>query len=203
MPLCTNAPSPNGVTFNFYPRLNINERNLSTTSKLTFHEKATGRIGPLVFIPKQSATQGTVKAVRAITLLNNPAKLFGKSINVRLNIFLHIFGRLSNRQYGFVKQRSTEDAVCDLIEFIRKNRSRGKFTVIFSFDIAAAFDSADLEAIVRALRRNGTPKHLRNIISSFLNNRNIRTTNPLIQSRPLSQDAAQGSILYQAFGTCF
>ena len=153
------------------------------------------KTGVACFIPKQNSQPGTVKSSRPITLLDNLGKLLEKSINERLVDFLFRNAKMSLRQYGFVRQRSTEDAVCDLLEHIRSNRARKRFTVVIALDIAAAFDSADWSLIVDTLKKLSVPQYLVNILASYLHNRHIKTTNQLIQKRPLTQGCPQGSCL--------
>lgn len=153
------------------------------------------KTGIACFLPKPNATQGTAKSRRPITLIHDLAKLLERPIGNRLVRFLYETGQMSLRQFGFVKQKSTEQAVCGLIEHIRHNRLRRKYTAVVALDIAGAFDSADWSVIINALKTKNVPQYLVNMISSYFNHRFIKTLDPRVPGRPLTQGCPQGSSL--------
>ncbi|XP_061726217.1 uncharacterized protein LOC133531843 [Cydia pomonella] len=59
----------------------------------------------------------------------------------------HLLPRTSERQYGFVPQKSTEDSLYTLINYIRKKLDKKKIVTLVSLDIEGAFDSAWWPAI--------------------------------------------------------
>lgn len=55
-------------------------------------------------------------------------------INERLVTYLYENGKLSDRQYGFVRQCSTSDAINNLMNHINENRSLKKYTILVALD---------------------------------------------------------------------
>ncbi|CAK1583201.1 unnamed protein product [Parnassius mnemosyne] len=85
------------------------------------------------------------KSHRPIGLLSVMGKMLEKMFIRR--IIWHLQPQANPRQYGFVPQRSTEDALYDLLKHIRQNLTKKLINVIVSLDIEGAFDSAWWPAI--------------------------------------------------------
>lgn len=73
------------------------------------------------------------KSYRPIGLLPALGKILEKMVVGRLK--WHILPGLSTRQYGFVPQKSTEDALYVLLEHIRKKLEEKRLITIISLDI--------------------------------------------------------------------
>ncbi|CAH2207795.1 jg27143, partial [Pararge aegeria aegeria] len=111
------------------------------------------------------------KSYRPIGLLSVFGKILEKMMIKRIR--WHLLPRLNTRQYGFVPQRSTEDALYDLVQHIREGLKSKKINLVVSLDIEGAFDSAWWPAIKRRLAEEECPLNLRRIVSSYLENRKV------------------------------
>ncbi|KAA5586832.1 reverse transcriptase family protein, partial [Pseudomonas aeruginosa] len=80
------------------------------------------------------------KSYRPIGLLPVMGKILEKMMVNRIK--WHVLPRMSTRQYGFMPQRSTEDSLYDLIQYIREKLKQKKLITMVSLDIEGAFDSA-------------------------------------------------------------
>nr|XP_037877477.1 uncharacterized protein LOC119631031 [Bombyx mori] len=85
----------------------------------------------------------------------------------------HILPKLSKRQYGFMPQRCTEDALYDLVSHIRKKLKEKKLITMVSLDIEGAFDSAWWPAIRLRLAEENCPINLRKVLDSYLEDRRV------------------------------
>lgn len=153
------------------------------------------KIGIACFIPKPSSNLNTAKAFRPITLLNVMSKLLEKVINERLVRYLFENGKMSDRQYGFVRQRSTVNAIDNLLNHVNTNKLNNKYTILVALDVTSAFDSVPWKLIIKALVNRNVPRYLINMISSYLHHRFIKTTDKSVAKRELTQGCPQGSCL--------
>ncbi|CAK1553159.1 unnamed protein product, partial [Leptosia nina] len=111
------------------------------------------------------------KSYRPIGLLPVMGKILEKLIIRRIN--WHIIPKLSINQFGFMPQRSTEDALFKLINNIKRKLNNKKIITLISLDIEGAFDNAWWPQIIVRLAKLKCPINLRKIIDSYLNNRYI------------------------------
>ncbi|CAH2210899.1 jg7109 [Pararge aegeria aegeria] len=91
------------------------------------------------------------KSYWPIGLLPVLGKIFEKMLMERIK--WHILPQLNPRQYGFVPQRCTEDALYDLINYIKEKIKEKKVVVLISLDIQGAFGSAWWPAILQQLNQ--------------------------------------------------
>ena len=64
---------------------------------------------------------------------------------------------ISRNQFGFMKGRSTLDAIDNLVTNIEKNKQHKLLTLCLFFDIRGAFDNAWHPGIVNKLKDSGCP----------------------------------------------
>ncbi|XP_049874511.1 uncharacterized protein LOC126372706 [Pectinophora gossypiella] len=111
------------------------------------------------------------KAYRPIGLLPVMGKIFEKLIVGRLK--WHILPRISTRQYGFMPQKSTEDSLYDLVNYIRQKIKAKKLVTLVSLDIEGAFDNAWWPAIRVRLAEEKCPANIRRVLDSYLRDRQV------------------------------
>lgn len=80
---------------------------------------------------------------------------------------------LSPRQYGFMPQRGTEDALYDAVKLIEAAVYNKKIAIAVSLDIEGAFDNAWWPAILHQLILKGVEPALLKIMSSYLSVRTV------------------------------
>ncbi|CAK1596680.1 unnamed protein product [Parnassius mnemosyne] len=126
-------------------------------------------------IPKPNKENYTLpKSYRPIGLLPVFGKVLEKMFVNRMSWQLGRENKMSNRQYGFVAQRGTEDALYDAMEIIKKGIKDKEIVVIVSIDIEGAFDNAWWPAIIKELNNKNLDKTIQRLISSYLSERHIK-----------------------------
>ncbi|XP_045777032.1 uncharacterized protein LOC123875323 [Maniola jurtina] len=127
----------------------------------------------VIFLRKPGkATYTTPKSYRPIGLLPVLGKVLEKMLVTRLQF--HIAPRLSTRQFGFMPQRSTEDALYTLVKHITHKLDSKKIVVLISLDIEGAFDNAWWPKIKVRLAEEKCPINIRRLLSSYLNDRSVK-----------------------------
>ncbi|XP_060809452.1 uncharacterized protein LOC132901769 [Amyelois transitella] len=111
------------------------------------------------------------KSYRPIGLLSVLGKTLEKLFVRRLQ--WHLLPTLNPRQYGFLPQRGTEDALYDLIGHVNAEKEAGRSVLIVSLDIEGAFDNAWWPALMNQLRLRRCPKNLYLMVDSYLKDRKI------------------------------
>ncbi|XP_045504439.1 uncharacterized protein LOC123701072 [Colias croceus] len=133
------------------------------------------------------------KSYRPIGLLSVLGKIVEKLTVTRLQwLFLPT---LNNKQYGFTPQRSTEDALYDLLQHINTQVSYKKIVLMVSLDIEGAFDNAWWPALKKQLINKRCPKNLYGLITSYLCDRTVRVNYArAVFERGTNKGCIQGSI---------
>ena len=86
---------------------------------------------------------------RPISLLPAFGKLLEKVVSVRVIDYLDNNNLISNCQFGFRKNFSTEYAILDLYEKMLHNLDKGLSSCAIFLDLAKAFDSVDHEILLK------------------------------------------------------
>jgi ribonuclease HI len=149
-----------------------------------------------IFLKSSDKPKTDVKSYRPISLLSLLAKILEKLIINRINHFLLTKDLLSDKQFGFTPQKSTEDALKYVLELGQKAIKSKSFLLIIVLDIKGAFDHCFWPQILSQLKFKNIPKNLYEIIKSYLNNRFaiIKIGNTII-SKKLTKGCPQGSAL--------
>ena len=92
---------------------------------------------------------------RPISLLLTISKLLEKIVYKRTSDFLNQTDQFYNSQYGFRTSHSCEDAVCELVGEVLKNRENGKFTAALYLDLSKAFDTLEPTVLYHKLEKYG------------------------------------------------
>lgn len=111
------------------------------------------------------------KSYRPIGLLSVLGKVLEKMMVRRVR--WHLLPRTNPRQYGFVPQRCTEDALYDLMRHVKSKLEQKEITVMVSLDIEGAFDSAWWPAIRCQLVQKKCPLNLRRMIDNYFESRKV------------------------------
>ncbi|KAL0858264.1 hypothetical protein ABMA27_012168 [Loxostege sticticalis] len=112
------------------------------------------------------------KAYRPIGLLPVLGKVLEKMTVARMK--WHLIPRFSTRQYGFMPQKSTEDALYTLVHRIQGKIELKKLVTLVSLDIEGAFDSAWWPAIRIRLAEEKCPVNIRRLLDSYLEHRSVK-----------------------------
>ncbi|CAK1581407.1 unnamed protein product [Parnassius mnemosyne] len=125
-------------------------------------------------IPKPGKDDYSVpKSYRPIGLLPVFGKILEKLFVGRLLWQLGSEDKLNSFQYGFMPQRSTEDALYDTMTVIRQGIKEKMIVVVVSLDIEGAFDNAWWPQIIREMKRKKVSSEILRLVTSYLSFRSI------------------------------
>ena len=149
-------------------------------------------------IPLHKGGQKTVPTnYRPISLLPIFAKLFEKIIKHRLVEHLDKYNLITDNQFGFRKNRSTELAVTNIHNALLGNLDNNKLTCTIFLDLAKAFDSVDHNILIKKLDKYGIRNKPLQLIKSYLTDRQHLTKINDIKSdmKVINIGVPQGSVL--------
>lgn len=89
---------------------------------------------------------------RVIILLNATLKLYGQTLDDRLQCMLH--NSLDEAQSGVQKNRSAHDHIFTMKEIIGKSRFKGKKALFTFTDLVKAFDKIPQEKVWEILKKD-------------------------------------------------
>lgn len=111
---------------------------------------------------------------RPISLLSSISKIIEKVVNKRLLAYLEAEGLLSQNQYGFRNNRSTDVAVANLANCVTENLDAGNRCAGVFLDLAKAFDTVSRPILLRKLEALGIRGVALEWFHSYLSNRQQR-----------------------------
>ena len=134
---------------------------------------------------------------RPISLISTVSKLIEKCIKHKLMSFLEQHKLLSNNQYGFRKDTSTENALCKVTDIILNDLDSGKKVVGIFLDLAKAFDTVAHQILLERLYNMGIRGIANDLFRSYLSDRSHRVKVENIFSDPLKVECGvpQGTVL--------
>jgi hypothetical protein len=111
---------------------------------------------------------------RPISLLSVLAKLLEKLLINRIMHYSRSNNLLNSKQYGFMPQKSPEDALHSITKFIRNAFNKKGFALTNAIDIRGAFDHCWWPKILYQLRKNQCPKNLYMLSKSNFSKRKVK-----------------------------
>ena len=96
-----------------------------------------------------------VNNYRPISTLQFLSKVIEKLIHARITNFFDRFNLFFKNQFGFLKKRSTNDAILEFTEFCYSALNEKKFTATALLDFSKAFDTIDHNILVKKLECYG------------------------------------------------
>nr|BAK38641.1 unnamed protein product [Tribolium castaneum] len=131
----------------------------------------------LALIPKAKKSPDKLPKYRPICVLDSLGKFYEQLILARLLGELEAKGGLSDSQYGFVRGRSTIDAMQDVLRVVEwcstGSYGRRELCALILLDVANAFNSVRWPDIIQALIDKGISAYLVNLVRSYLTDRFI------------------------------
>lgn len=145
----------------------------------------------------KSGERDSITNYRPISLLPTIAKVIEKLINVRLINYLEKFNIISKNQYGFKKNKSTIDAIEDLVNNVAKYLDDKKKCIGVFLDLAKAFDTVSIPLLVRKLEFIGIRGVPLNLFKDYLTNRSqtVKLGNYISTKNTIKYGVPQGSVL--------
>ena len=117
----------------------------------------------------------------------------------RLWDFAIINNIFTSHQYGFLKGKSTQDALLHLTENIYDclNERDGSFCINVFVDFHKCFDTIDHEILIRKLQLYGITGTLLNLVKNYLTNRtqSVRIKESISPPLSITKGVPQGSVL--------
>ena len=108
---------------------------------------------------------------RPITVLTQINKIFEKLIHKRMMTFTNENKLLSNSQFGFRKGHSTSHGITHVNEQITHHLERKRVCAILFIDLKSAFDTVDLNVLIKKLEHYGFRGKILNLLISYLHGR--------------------------------
>lgn len=138
---------------------------------------------------------------RPISLISTFAKIFEKLIYSRLYSFFEKSNILSNMQFGFLKGKSTSDAIATLTEYVYSSLDESLPCLTVFLDLTKAFDTVNHKLLLKKLKRYGIRGIPLTLLKSYINNRKqqVKINNRLSKEGTLSCGVPQGTILGPLF----
>lgn len=149
------------------------------------------KVARVTLIWKQGKPIEENSSFRPICLLSEIGKFYETLIRNRIVEDLDNGNKLSNRQYGFRKGRSTLHAIKWIQE--HQEKTKRKWKMLVALDVKNAFNSASWKLFIRAMKRKNIPGYLIAIVETYLNERKITWGKG--QEKLMSVDVPQGSVL--------
>lgn len=145
----------------------------------------------------KNGSKTQVNNYRPIALISNLAKIFEKIIFNRLYNFAIKHKLISARQFGFLKNKSADDAIALLSKFIYDNLSISKPTVVAFLDYSKAFDTINHDVLLSKLYNMGIRGVCLSLIKTYLSDRTQVVKVNSTKSHPATTNVGvpQGSIL--------
>ena len=136
---------------------------------------------------------------RPIAILFFLSKIFERCMYRRLMNIAVVNNLFTPNQYGFLKGKSTHDALLHLTENIYDcfNGRDGSFCINIFVDFRKCFDTINHSILLRKLELYGITGNLLILVKNYLTNRtqSVRIQNSISPPLPITKGVPQGSVL--------
>ena len=155
------------------------------------------RESKVIFIPKPGrVTYDEPKAFRPISLTNFTFKTLEKIILGQLEKNYFSTNPLHKAQHAFRRNKSTDTAIGEVIDFIEGAILRNNVTLGVFLDIQGAFDNLNISNTIEQLNKKQLPHYFLGWYSHYLKNRRITTElMGTTVNRYLTRGTPQGGVL--------
>jgi hypothetical protein len=135
----------------------------------------------LVLLPKETRSSDEPSSYLPICLLYTAGKVLERILCDRLQETIAKAGNLDEHQYGFRKRCSTMDVIKSVLDITERAvtihkglRGTKKYCAIVTLDVKNAFNRANWNCKMNALRQFGAPKYLIKMVASNFNHRVLK-----------------------------
>ncbi|GBM14882.1 Retrovirus-related Pol polyprotein from type-1 retrotransposable element R1 [Araneus ventricosus] len=172
-----------------------------TDTEEAFTKNEIARIMQKVPIKKAPGkNKSDIKSYRPISLLPTLGKILEKLLLERLNHHLRRNNFQHPNKYGFRTNRSTEEAILDLLDKINSAKNSNQHALMISLDIKGAFDHLQYTSIKNSLDNLKYHSNTLEILIDILSNRKVSiNTSQGPETWNQQQGCPQGSCTGHAF----
>ena len=134
---------------------------------------------------------------RPISSLPFLSKIYERCMTNRIVSFFNKHSLFSRNQFGFLKNKSTKDAIHEFLENIYDSLNARCYNISILIDLKSAFDTVNHKILLNKLELYGIRGHGLAWIKSYLENREFQVAinNKFSTKRTLNTGIPQGSIL--------
>ena len=145
----------------------------------------------------KSGDTSQVNNYRPISILPVMSKVLEKLIYCRLTNHLNQNNIIHENQFGFQKEKSTYMPILLLQDFITEAFEKGEYALGLYLDIKKAFDTVNLDLLLKKLHKYGVRHTSFQMMSSYLTGRtqSVKINNVNSTTRNVTMGVPQGSIL--------
>ena len=167
--------------------------NLSLSSGIVPHQMKIARVIPLF----KSGDKSTFTNYRPISILPAFSKILERIVYNRILSYLNERNILSDSQFGFRKNHSTEYALSILYDRLSNAIDNNEYTAGIFLDLSKAFDTVNHQILLEKLNHYGIRGVAHSWISSYLSNRKqfVQYDSVCSAHSVISCGVPQGSIL--------
>ena len=152
-----------------------------------------GRVVPVF----KAGEKTKVNNYRPISILTTINKIFEILTYKRMMVFAERHKILSHLQYGFMKGRSTTQAIFKVVSDILRTFHDKTYTVALFLDLTKAFDMVNRDILVHKLGLYGFRGNFNSFLASYLTNRQqfVYLSGQRSEVKSISSGVPQGSVL--------
>ena len=145
----------------------------------------------------KSDSHASLDNYRPISVLNILSKVIERIVYNQLTTYLEDHELISQSQYGFRRNRSTQHAVTLLTEYIRTNGNNSALTGALYIDLKKAFDTVNHACLIDKLSLYGVENNELDWFCDYLFNRSQYVVYDSVKSESskITHGVPQGSIL--------
>lgn len=134
---------------------------------------------------------------RPISLLSQLSKILEKCLKKRLMSFLEENNLLSTNQFGFIKNKSTDDAIFQLTSNLYKALDDSEKALAIFLDLAKAFDTVNHSILLSKMETLGIRGLPLSLFKNYLSSRTqlVKIGNTLSNSKEIVIGVPQGTVL--------
>jgi len=142
---------------------------------------------------------------RPISLLSQLSKILEKIVSIQLTNHLDRNNILYEHQYGFQRNKSTEQNLIHAINFISNSLNENKFCIGVFFDLKKAFDVCSYEILIMKLEKMGVRGIALKWFKSYLSDRTqfVDIDGNFSSEKDILTCILQGSILGPILFLCY
>ncbi|GBM32722.1 Putative phosphoenolpyruvate synthase [Araneus ventricosus] len=131
------------------------------------------KTGVIVLFFNKGKNKSDIKSYRPVSLLPTLGKILEKLLLERLNHHLRRNNLQHPNQYGFRTNRSTEEAILDLLDKINSAKNSNQHALMISLDIKGAFDHLQYTSIKNSLDNLKYHSNTLETLTDILSNRKV------------------------------